>query len=120
MPGAAARNLNPLVDGDCGFDLDRHVKGQRGHANSGASVGASFGTVEREDKIGAAVNHGGLLGEVRRAVHHPVQAQPGGDAIEVAEFPLEAAEHRERDRLGQVVRLCDCDINADFAEGTGY
>ena len=62
-------------------------------------MSASLGTVKREDKIGAAVYHCGLLGEVRRAIDHAVQAQPGGDAIKVAEFTLEAAEHGERDRL---------------------
>ena len=48
------------------FDLDGDVKGQLRHPHSRAGMTADLWPVELEDQIGAAVDHGRLVGEPRR------------------------------------------------------
>src|SRR5262245_18860489 len=73
-----------------GLDLDAEAEGEGGDADGGAGVAASLRAVEFDDEIREAVDHFRLAVELGRRVDHAEDPQPGGDAVEVAQFALEA------------------------------
>jgi hypothetical protein len=77
---------------------------------------ADLGAEQFERQIGEAVDHVGRAIETRRRVHHAEDSRPGGDAVEVAERALQAAEDRQRGEARGVVGLFGADLAADLAE----
>src|SRR5690348_13997685 len=77
-------------------DLHRNAERQFGHADGAARVRAGLLAPQLQDQVGEAVDHRRLPDETRRGVDHAERAYPVRDAIQVAELPLQAAEHGQR------------------------
>src|SRR6185503_7417152 len=63
-------------DEDLAFDLHRNVERQLRHADGATRVGANVPAEDFDDEVGEAVDHGRLLVESRRGIHHAEHAHP--------------------------------------------
>src|SRR5436190_22847264 len=79
-------------------------------------MSAPIGSVEVEDQIGAAIDDRRQIRETRRCVHHAENAQPCGDAIQIAERTLQTAEDCQRCEPRGRIRLFDREIDAYFTK----
>ncbi|MCY1243158.1 hypothetical protein D9M72_561620 [compost metagenome] len=82
-------------------------------------MGADVGAEEFEDQVGKPVDDRRLLLKARCRGHHAEHARPCGDAVQVAERALQAAEHREPGEARGGVALLDGQLGAELAERRG-
>src|SRR5690606_16536891 len=88
--GLTGRRL-PLADLDLALDLDRNAEGQFSHADGAARMGAPLLAKDLDDQVAESVDDCGLPVEARRRIDHAEHSGPGDDAIQAAEFTLQAA-----------------------------
>src|SRR6267378_4704865 len=112
--GRFFRPWGSAADLDDRLDLDRDAVGQRSHADGRAGVLALVAE-HLDEQVRAAVDHLGLVGELRRAVHHAEQLHHALDAVEAAQFGLHHREQREPDRARVLVALLDAELGAELA-----
>jgi hypothetical protein len=115
--GSVAR-AGLLADADLGLDLDRDPKGQLSQTHGRSGVGAGL-SVELDDQVREAIDDRWLALEAGRRADHPEDAQPGRDPIEIAELALEAAQDRESDQPGRLIRLLHGHVVIDLAQWSG-
>ncbi len=79
-------SANLFRDGDPALNFNRHRKRQCRHAHCRAGMGAALAAIEGENQVGTAIDYGGLLGKISRAVDHAMQMQPGAHTIKIAQL----------------------------------
>ena len=112
----AARVVQSKID--FGFDLDRYVERQFGHADRRARVLAALRAKHRQDQVGKSVDHGWRRLKSRRHVDHAEGTQPS-DMVEAAEFALEARHHAQGCQLSGVISLLKRHLAPDFPKRPG-
>src|SRR5262245_24164499 len=96
-------------------DLDGHVERQMRHAHRG-SRSKALRSVEVENEIGEAVDHGRVLREAVDGVDVAVDLEPAGDRVEVTKLALDRPEDVQRRELRGRNGLLDRQLTADLAE----
>jgi hypothetical protein len=74
------------------LNFRRDIEGKIRQADGPTAVGADFPSKQFQNQIGKAIDDAGLLLEAGSGIHHAENFNPGGDAVEIAESAVQAAE----------------------------
>jgi hypothetical protein len=107
-----------LLDFNLGSDHDAEVQGQRCHADRRASMLAHLIAVQIDDQLGKPIDHIRRLPKARFGVDHPMNHQPRGHPVKIAQGSLQTSQHRQRGAAGGLLRLLQRDLGRHLAEGT--
>src|SRR5437762_11444124 len=89
-----------------GFDLDRRIRRQRGHADGGAGM-AALVAEGRDHQIGGAVQNLRPVKEIGRGIDKAAEANHARNLVEIAQRRLHLRQQVDRATLGRRVALFD-------------
>lgn len=98
------------------FDFNWDVERKLGEPDRTARMGPFLGPEHAQDEIGEAVDDGGLTVEPGRRVDHAKDSTPTGDALEIAQFTLEASQDCQTRQLGGRIRLLNGNVGAHLSQ----
>lgn len=98
------------------FDFYRQAEWQFRHPDGASSVRAYFISENADDEVAEPIDHGRLLIEPWRRVHHAEYASPSRDPIEIPKLALQASQNREAHEPGRQGCLFLGHVRAHFPE----
>src|SRR5512143_1810977 len=102
------------IHGEERIDLDGGGEWKSRAADGDARV-APLVAETLDEEIGGAVQHFGMVGEVRRCVDEAVEAQELNDAVEIAQGRLGLRQDVERAELRGLLAFREIDIGPELA-----
>jgi hypothetical protein len=104
-----------LLDLKHGLDLDGDTQRQGAGPHSAADSDTVFGAKNVGQKLAGAVDHGGLLIEISRAVDHAEELHHATDPIERAECGFHRRQDADRSQLGRLVARLNFVVGTQLA-----